>query len=154
MALIRFSHDITSLRYLELELLRFRNRFTIRKEINLSEAQLTNFQFPSLLLQPILENAIWHGLKFQENNPRLDISFEINENQELLVQISDNGPGFNESKKSEEHLSKGNQLINDRIDTLNMQFQKNVASMEVISSPSGTSITFIFHPEVYQSIKP
>ncbi len=140
--------------YLELELLRFRNRFRIRREIKLSQSQLEKFQFPSLLLQPILENAIWHGLKFQDNNPELGILFEINQNNELLVRISDNGPGFNESNKSEEHLSKGNQLITDRIDTLNMQFQKNVASMEVISSPSGTSVTFFFDPEIYQPAKP
>lgn len=139
--------------YLELELLRFRNRFTIRKEINLSETQLTTFQFPSLLLQPILENAIWHGLKFQENNPRLDISFEINENQELLVQISDNGPGFNESNKSEEHLSKGNQLISERINTLNEQFQSQVASISINSSSSGTTVTFIFSPQICLSAK-
>lgn len=136
--------------YLELELLRFRNRFRIRKEINLSENQLINFQFPSLLLQPILENAIWHGLKFQENNPELRILFHLNQNQELIVQISDNGPGFNNSNQSEEHLSKGNQLITERIDTLNQQFQKQVASIEIFSSKSGTTVTFTFSPLFYQ----
>jgi hypothetical protein len=137
--------------YLELELLRFRNRFVIQKEIHLSESQLNEFQFPSLLLQPILENAIWHGLKFQENNPKLKISFEVNENQELFVQISDNGPGFNNSGKSEEHLSKGNQLITDRIDALNEQFQKTVASIKISSSNSGTVVAFTFSQQLYQS---
>nr|WP_294860704.1 histidine kinase [uncultured Fluviicola sp.] len=137
--------------YLELELLRFRNRFEIRKEIDLSESQLNEFHFPSLLLQPILENAIWHGLKFQENNPQLLISFKINQNQELVVLISDNGPGFNLSNQSEEHLSKGNKLISERIDALNKQFQKPVASMEVISSGSGTKVIFIFSPQLYKS---
>lgn len=137
--------------YLELELLRFRNRFEIRKEIDLSESQLNEFNFPSLLLQPIFENAIWHGLKFQENNPQLLISFKINQNQELVVLISDNGPGFNLSKQNEEHLSKGNKLISERIDALNKQFQKQVASMEVISSDSGTKVIFIFSPQLYQS---
>ncbi|TSJ42514.1 sensor histidine kinase [Fluviicola chungangensis] len=136
--------------YLELELLRFRNRFHIRKEINLSENQLIDIQFPSLLLQPILENAIWHGLKFQENNPELLILFHLNQNQELIVQISDNGPGFNSSNQSEEHLSKGNQLISERIDALNQQFQKQVASIEVFSSKSGTTVIFTFSPLLYQ----
>lgn len=137
--------------YLELELLRFRNRFEIRKEIDLSESQLNEFNFPSLLLQPILENAIWHGLKFQENNPQLLISFKINQNQELVVVISDNGPGFNLSNQNEEHLSKGNKLISERIDALNKQFQKQVASMEMISSDSGTKVIFIFSPQLYKS---
>ncbi|MGV3609858.1 MAG: sensor histidine kinase [Fluviicola sp.] len=137
--------------YLELELLRFRNRFNIQKEIHLSEQELNEFQFPSLLLQPILENAIWHGLKFQENNPELHISFKINGNQELLVEISDNGPGFSSSDKSEEHLSKGNQLITDRIDSLNEQFQSKVADIKISSSDSGTTVAFVFAPQLYQS---
>ena len=136
--------------YLELELLRFRNRFHIQREIHLSENRLNEFRFPSLLLQPILENAIWHGLKFQENNPELRISFRINQNQELVVELSDNGPGFNSSNQREEHLSKGNQLINERIDTLNKQFQKPVASIEVDSSTSGTTVTFTFSSLLYQ----
>ncbi|WP_430403628.1 sensor histidine kinase [Fluviicola sp.] len=137
--------------YLELELLRFRNRFEIRKEIDLTKSQLNEFNFPSLLLQPIFENAIWHGLKFQENNPQLLISFKINQNQDLEVLINDNGPGFNLSNQNEEHLSKGNKLISERIDAINKQFQKQVASMEVISSDSGTKVIFIFSPQLYQS---
>lgn len=136
--------------YLELELLRFRDRFKILEEIQLSESQLNEFKFPSLLLQPILENAIWHGLKFQENNPELKLSFKINLQQELVVQISDNGPGFNSSNLSEDHLSKGNQLISERINALNEQFQKTVASMEVASSTSGTTVTFVFNSQLYQ----
>ncbi|WP_294674886.1 histidine kinase [uncultured Fluviicola sp.] len=135
--------------YLELELLRFRNRFNIQKEIHLSDNQLEKFQFPSLLLQPILENAIWHGLKFQEKDPELLISFQLNENQELVVQIRDNGLGFNTSNKSEEHLSKGNILITERIDTLNQQFQNKVAHIEIISSGNGTNVIFSFTPQLY-----
>ncbi len=137
--------------YLELELLRFRNRFKIQKEIRLSDNQVNDFRFPSLLLQPILENAIWHGLKFQEKKPTLLISFSLNEKRELVVQISDNGPGFNTSNQSEEHLSKGNRLISERIDTLNQLFQNSVASIEITSSSSGTNVIFIFNPQLYQT---
>lgn len=140
--------------YLELELLRFRNRFVIRREIQLSESQLNEFRFPSLLLQPILENAIWHGLKFQENNPELRITISLNGNHELVIQISDNGYGFNSSNQSEVHLSKGNQLIHERVGTLNQQFQTTAASVEITSSSSGTTVTFIFSPQIYLSAKP
>lgn len=137
--------------YLELELLRFRNRFKIHQEIQLSDQQLNNIVIPSLLLQPIFENAIWHGLKFQENNPELKFIFRFDQTKKLVIQISDNGPGFNNSNKSEHHLSKGNKLITERIDTLNKQFQKQVASIELLSSDSGTTVTFTFAPELYQS---
>lgn len=140
--------------YLELELLRFRNRFVVRREISLSESQSNEFLFPSLLLQPILENAIWHGLKFREERPELRIVIYLNENRELVVKISDNGHGFKSSNQNEAHLSKGNKLINERIETLNQQFQKTAASMEITSSSSGTTVTFIFSSQIYLSVKP
>ncbi|MNV14792.1 Sensor histidine kinase YehU [compost metagenome] len=136
--------------YLELELLRFRNKFDIQKSINLDENQLATYIIPSLLLQPILENAIWHGLKFQEHNPILQITFELNEQEALVIKITDNGPGFQKHNTSEKHLSKGNQLISERIDTLNKQFGMPVASLEIQSSDKGTTVQFIFSPKLYR----
>jgi uncharacterized MAPEG superfamily protein len=136
--------------YLELELLRSNNRFQIHKEILLSETQLKTFKIPSLLLQPILENAIWHGLKFRKNNPKIIISFLLNDQQKLRIQISDNGPGFNTTNKTEEHLSKGNKLITERIETLNKQFKQSVADMDIATSGSGTHVIFTFSAELYQ----
>ncbi len=137
--------------YLELELLRFRNKFDILKSIYLNESQLTSYIIPSLLLQPILENAIWHGLKFQEHNPVLKITFNLNEQEELVIRIEDNGPGFQKHNTSEKHLSKGNQLISERIDTLNKQFGMPVASLEIQSSDKGTSVQFTFSPKLYHN---
>ncbi|MDF3028962.1 MAG: signal transduction histidine kinase, LytS [Fluviicola sp.] len=136
--------------YLELELLRLKNRFIVHRHVYLSEPELRRFLVPSLLLQPILENAIWHGLKFREDNPELVISLQLNQNQELVIEISDNGPGFNSLNKTEEHLSKGNKLITERIDTLNKQFQKQVAQMDILTSASGTKVIFTFTPDLYQ----
>lgn len=135
--------------YLELELLRFRNKFDIQKSIHLNENQLATYAIPSLLLQPILENAIWHGLKFQENNPVLTITFNLNQQEELVIRIADNGHGFQKHNTSEKHLSKGNQLIIERIDTLNKQFEIPVASLEIQSSDKGTSVQFTFSPKLY-----
>jgi LytS/YehU family sensor histidine kinase len=137
--------------YLDLELLRLKDRFKIHRKIDLPEIDLHKFLVPSLLLQPILENAIWHGLKFRENKPELLISLHLNQNQELVIQISDNGPGFNLSNKTEGHLSKGNKLITERIDALNQQFQKQVAKMSVLTDSSGTKVIFTFTPDLYQS---
>lgn len=135
--------------YLELELLRFRNKFDIQKSIHLDENQLTTYIIPSLLLQPILENAIWHGLKFQEHNPVLKITFNLNQQEELVIRIADNGHGFQKHNSSEKHLSKGNQLISERIDALNKQFKIPVASLEIHSSDKGTSVQFTFSPKLY-----
>lgn len=135
--------------YLELELLRFKNKFSVQKSIHLKNDELTQYIIPSLLLQPILENAIWHGIRNQENNPRLHISFEINEKQELVIEIQDNGHGFKEKEPGEKHFSKGNQLIYERINTLNKQFEIPVAFLEILSSPNGTTVRFVFSPKLY-----
>lgn len=135
--------------YLELELLRFRHKFSVQKNIHLKNDELVNFVIPSLLLQPILENAIWHGLKDQENNPALNILFEINEKNELVIEIGDNGHGFREKEGGEKHFSKGNQLIHERINTLNKQFETPIASLEILSSENGTIVRFLFSPKLY-----
>ena len=135
--------------YLELELLRFRHKFSVQKNIHLKNDELVNFIIPSLLLQPILENAIWHGLKDQEDNPALNILFEINEKNELVIEIGDNGHGFREKAPGKKHFSKGNQLIQERINTLNKQFETPVASLEILSSENGTIVRFVFSPKLY-----
>jgi ligand-binding sensor domain-containing protein len=135
--------------YLELELLRFRHKFSVQKNIHLKNDELINFIIPSLLLQPILENAIWHGLKDQENNPALNILFEINEKNELVIEIGDNGHGFREKAPGKKHFSKGNQLIQERINTLNKQFETPVASLEILSSENGTIVRFVFSSKLY-----
>ena len=135
--------------YLELELLRFRHKFSVQKNIHLKNDELVNFIIPSLLLQPILENAIWHGLKDQEDNPALNILFEINEKNELVIEIRDNGHGFREKVPGKKHFSKGNQLIQERINTLNKQFETPVASLEILSSENGTIVRFVFSPKLY-----
>lgn len=135
--------------YLELELLRFRNKFSVQKTIHLKNDELINFVIPSLLLQPILENAIWHGLKDQENNPTLHILFEINEKSELIIEIRDNGHGFREKETGEKHFSKGNQLIHERVSALNKQFETPVALLEILSSENGTVVRFTFSSKLY-----
>jgi hypothetical protein len=135
--------------YLELELLRFRHKFSVQKNIHLKNDELINFVIPSLLLQPILENAIWHGLKDQENNPALKILFEINEKNELVIEIGDNGHGFREKAPGKKHFSKGNQLIQERINALNKQFETPVASLEILSSEKGTIVRFVFSSKLY-----
>lgn len=135
--------------YLELELLRFRHKFSVQKNVHLKNDELINFVIPSLLLQPILENAIWHGLKDQENNPALNILFEINEKNELVIEIGDNGHGFREKEAGEKHFSKGNQLIQERINALNKQFETPIASLEILSSENGTIVRFVFSPKLY-----
>lgn len=135
--------------YLELELLRFRNSFDVVRDIRLNEYELNTYMMPSLLLQPILENAIWHGLKQQEIDPVLTLLLYIDDTEQLHIEIRDNGKGFKTLNNNEGHLSKGNKLISERIDTLNQQLGKKVAQLHIDTSENGTTVALIFTPEIY-----
>jgi sensor histidine kinase YesM len=77
-------------RYLEIEQIRFRDRLTVGIEI--AEDALDE-QVPSLILQPIVENAIRHGIEPQSRSGRIDVR-GTREGSFLVLTISDNGRGM------------------------------------------------------------
>jgi sensor histidine kinase YesM len=77
---------------------------------------------PSMLLQPYIENAIWHGLMPKEEGGNLDINIQLDtEEKELVIHIIDDGVGIDNSlqHKKGEHISKGMDLTEERINLLN-----------------------------------
>jgi ligand-binding sensor domain-containing protein len=112
--------------YLELESLRFKNSFEYKFHFNENIDPDAIF-IPSLLLQPFIENAIWHGLMNKEGDKKLEISFSI-QNNHLECDIRDNGVGrkqaaFIKSQKlgSQYFESKGTRLSKQRIELINEQ---------------------------------
>jgi len=81
--------------YMDLEAIRFENPFTY--EINLHLIDSTLVMIPSLLIQPFVENAIWHGLYPNEDHAgKITINMNL-ENDILHCKISDNGIGMEKS---------------------------------------------------------
>lgn len=79
-------------KYLEIESLRFNNVFNYSISVgeNINPAKVN---IPLFLIQPVIENAIWHGLLPKEGDKHLSISFEkINEGM-LMCSVDDNGVG-------------------------------------------------------------
>jgi len=118
--------------YFELESLRFKKSFEYKIDIDESIDPETT-QVPSLLLQPFIENAIWHGLMHREGEKRLWIQFSKKDNQ-LLCTIEDNGVGREYSaaikaQKLGTHYfeSKGTKLSEQRIELLNQQLEGRAA---------------------------
>jgi LytS/YehU family sensor histidine kinase len=72
-----------------------------------------------LLLQPFVENALWHGLSFKEGRKEITITVSIND-QWLLCDITDNGIGRAKARELKEkstviHLSKGIEITRKRL---------------------------------------
>ena len=82
--------------YLEIEEIRFRDRLDIEMEI---APETLNAQVPNLILQPLIENAMRHGIAPQIAGGKLRIQTKLEEGR-LLIKIEDNGPGLNGSKKT------------------------------------------------------
>ncbi len=92
--------------YLELEHFRFKDKFDYK--INVEDSlDDDDFEIPPMLIQPYIENAIWHGLRYKENSGNLTLQLAKKE-KNLHITITDNGIG---RKKSAE-LKTSNQKRN------------------------------------------
>ncbi len=77
--------------YLQVEQVRFSNRLTFTVEV--SEPALNELRLPQFLLQPIVENAIKHGIAKRADLGRIDVRI-YEKNGELNLCVHDNGPAF------------------------------------------------------------
>jgi tetratricopeptide (TPR) repeat protein/anti-sigma regulatory factor (Ser/Thr protein kinase) len=95
---IPFQQELDLLQnYLALEKTRFADKFDY--DIVVDESLNTqSLKVPGMLVQPFLENAIWHGLRYRTTKGFLKLIFE-KDNQYLKITIEDNGIGIEESKK-------------------------------------------------------
>lgn len=127
---IPFQQELDLLQnYLALEKTRFADKFDY--EIKFDESLNTqSLKVPGMLIQPFLENAVWHGLRYRTEKGFLSLKFEKN-NDSLNIIIEDNGIGIEESKKQKtEHQKsrKGRGMKNtlERIALLNDLYKKNI----------------------------
>lgn len=121
--LITLEQELKSLKlYTEIEQLRFSYKFDVKFRIrNTSELTLNEVRIPPMLIQPLVENAINHGLYHKKDNHGLLRIFFIINRKETKVIIDDNGIGRDKAKKLRNKLfpSIGNKLIKDRVNILN-----------------------------------
>lgn len=115
--------------YLALEKTRFIDKFDF--EISVDEnLNQQNLLIPGMLIQPFLENAIWHGLRYRSEKGFLKLNFS-KENQLLKITIVDNGIGIKESKKQKtlhqkNREGRGMKNTFERIKLLNDLYKKNI----------------------------
>lgn len=127
---IPFQQELDLLQnYLALEKTRFADKFDYEIEVDES-LNTQSLKVPGMLIQPFLENAIWHGLRYRTEKGFLSLKFEKNKDS-LNIFIEDNGIGIEESKKQKtEHQKsrKGRGMKNtlERIALLNDLYKQNI----------------------------
>jgi tetratricopeptide (TPR) repeat protein len=84
--------------YMNIENIRFSNEIDFQIEVDKS-INTANIRVPSLILQPFLENALWHGLSSKENNKEIILNVTKTSEDFITIIISDNGIGRKESNR-------------------------------------------------------
>lgn len=127
-------------RYLEIEEVRFRDRLTIDKEV---EEAAYDAEVPSLILQPLVENAVKYGFSQTIGPGRVSISCRVRSNM-LELEVSDTGPGFPESRTPS--ASTGVGIANTRA-RLEQLYGGNY-TLELGNRPEGGAVVKIRMPYV------
>jgi two-component sensor histidine kinase len=103
--------------YLEIE--NFRLSFKFRFEIHVDPRLDTDeICIPSMIIQPFIENAVWHGISPLQGEGFIQVRFEKNDKKSIYAYIEDNGIGIEKASafsKSEQHLKLGIELTRKRI---------------------------------------
>ncbi|MCB0584908.1 MAG: histidine kinase [Phaeodactylibacter sp.] len=153
--LVSLRDELEALRlYIELEAMRFVGRFSYSIEIA-SELDTSSIEVPPMLVQPYVENAIWHGLMHKESDDcRLWVK-AYPEHGRLAIIVEDNGIGREmarrlKSKSATLHKSHGMKVTAERIEVINEIFQAKAAVRiedlrDEIGSAAGTRVS-IFLP--------
>ncbi len=118
-------------KYLELEQSRFPDKFNFEMKIDDSLIADEQLYIPGMLIQPHLENAIWHGLRYMDEKGFLKLSFSRKQDRMEII-IEDNGIGIAESKKAktsnqQQHSGRGISNTLERIKILNELYHQDIS---------------------------
>jgi hypothetical protein len=116
-------------------------RYTFKYNLNVDQhIDLPATTIPPFLLQPFVENAIKHGFSTMNGEGVLDVNISKN-GDAMVVKISDNGPGFNNSSSGEGY---GLSLSRKRIELLNRNYGEELIRLQLETTKEGTVIILSF----------
>lgn len=140
---ITLAQEINLLKlYIDVESLRFSHTFSYEISSN-THIDPSLINIPPMLVQPYIENAIWHGLLPKKDNRKLKIGFSSDDDN-LLILIEDNGIGRKKTAHAQtevEQQSMGMKLTQERIEVFGEKYQYQ-SQIDIIdlTNPTGTRI--------------
>ena len=134
--------------YMNIENIRFSNGINYHVNID-PNVNTSTVKVPSLILQPFLENAIWHGLSTKSENKEITINIEKTNHSHVSISITDNGIGRKASQKikNEKKLKRqsvGIEITKARLENFSKNFNDDYA-LDIIDlfeagKPTGTKV--------------
>lgn len=150
---IKIKDEIDLLKnYLDIEKLRFEDKLEYIIEVD-EDLDIENQEIPSMLLQPIVENAINHGIFHKEEKGLVMLQFKKKSVSKIEISIEDNGVGIKKAKEfyaefSQNHDSRSSAILRERLELLKMSKEWNITmEIEDISKnhkETGTLVTLTF----------
>ncbi len=135
--------------YLNIENIRFSEEIKFKIDVA-KDIDAEQVKIPSLVLQPFLENAIWHGLSSKEGEKRIWLNVYNYDSYHIAIDIIDNGVGRNASEKIKEsrvlkRKSVGIDITTERLANFSKDYQNDFeVTIEDLTNdsgqPSGTKI--------------
>jgi sensor histidine kinase YesM len=135
--------------YLQMEAMRFNHKLSYQIKVE-KEVDTTFIEIPPLLIQPYVENAIWHGLMHKTEGGKVTVQVNHATADRLLITITDNGIGRAKaaelkSKSATRHKSFGMKMTSERIGLINQlyQLQTQVQVQDLVDAqgePCGTEV--------------
>lgn len=124
---VTFEQELRNLEnYILIQKFRFSDKFSLRYELDKSDEYLMNYRLPKLTIQPIVENAIQHGLNTMDEGGLITIKAITTQNR-LLIRITDNGIG----------------IPADSLEQLNRKLENSAAADSQIPTKEKTGIALI-----------
>jgi ligand-binding sensor domain-containing protein len=116
--------------YLKLEQMRFQDKFSYTVNVD-ENIEPQTIKIPSMLLQPFIENSIWHGILPSNKHGSIKVDILLKDNK-LVINVKDDGIGIdvsidNKKDKSQHHDSKGMELTKGRINLISKISNKDCA---------------------------
>lgn len=136
---LQFSED-----YLKLESLRFENKFefSIKRPRTLDVLER---KIPGMMLQPLLENAVWHGIMPLESGGQILIDTSGSTLDITVILIKDNGVGLKKTGEDKKHKSYGLSNIHDKIELLEKLYEAKIEfTLSNIEGGSGVQAKMVF----------
>ncbi|MGS2727558.1 histidine kinase [Psychroserpens sp. BH13MA-6] len=116
--------------YTKLEHFRFQDKFDYEIIVK-DDVAVGEYQIPPMLLQPYIENAVWHGLRYKTEKGLLKITIAKKSDHEITITVADDGIGRARSKdlkteNQQKQKSKGMGNIKKRVAILNDMYKDKV----------------------------
>jgi len=152
---VTLGNEIENLtKYLELEHLRFKDKFDFEIRVD-EKLDPETIWVPNMIVQPHLENAIWHGLRYKEGKGLLRMNVNLSGKQ-MIITINDNGIGPTKSNElkthnQKAHNSRGLTNTKERMALLNKLYKTKMAfTVTEKNSPDTGTVVEIIVPIIYK----